>query len=108
MDDIIIRSQTLEELRDATPEVLQLLQDNRLFIAHDTSEWAPHQIKYLGYIISGQGVEMMHEKVDTLKRIEPVKILQEVQHFLGFANFYRPFIKDYSKIILPIINSISL
>ena len=48
---------------------------------------------------------MTDEKVQTLKKIEPVKSLKEVQHFLGFANFYRRFIKDYSKIILPMTNS---
>ena len=34
--------------------------------------------------------------------------LKDVQHFLGFANFYRRFIRDYSKIILPMTNSMSL
>ena len=51
---------------------------------------------------------MTDEKVETLKKIDPVKTLKEVQHFLGFANFYRRFIKDYSKIILPMTNSTSL
>ena len=51
---------------------------------------------------------MMDEKVQTLKKIEPVKSLKEVQHFLGFPNFYRRFIKDYSKINLPMTNSTSL
>ena len=51
---------------------------------------------------------MMDEKVETLGKIEPVKTLKETQHFLGFANFYRRFIKDYSKIILPMTNSMSL
>ena len=51
---------------------------------------------------------MTDEKVETLKRIEPVNSLKEVQCFLGFANFYRRFIKDYSKIILPMTNSTSL
>ena len=51
---------------------------------------------------------MTDEKVETLKKIEPVKTLKEVQHFLGFANFYRRFIRDYSKITLPMTNSRSL
>ena len=50
---------------------------------------------------------MTDEKVETLKKIEHVKTLKDVQHFLGFANFYRRFIKDYSKIILPMTNSTS-
>ena len=51
---------------------------------------------------------MTDEKVETLKKIEPVKTLKDVQHFLGFANFYRRFINDYSKIIHPMTNSTSL
>ena len=51
---------------------------------------------------------MTDEIMETLKRIEPVKTLKDVQNFLGFANFYKRFIKDYSKIILPMTNSTSL
>ena len=51
---------------------------------------------------------MTDEKVEILMKIEPVNSLKDAQHLLGFANFYRRFIKDYSKIILPITNSTSL
>ena len=108
MDDIIIWSQTHEGLHEATHEVLRRLKVNRLCIAPDKCEWVQYQIEFLGYMVSGQGVEITDEKVDTLKKIEPVKSLKEVQHFLGFANFYRRYIRDYSKIILPITNSTSL
>ena len=68
-------------------QVLQRLRNNRLCIAPDKCEWAQHQIKFRGYMVTGQGVKMMDEKVETLMIIEPVKILKDVQHFLGFANF---------------------
>ena len=48
---------------------------------------------------------MCNDKVETIEQIQPVKSLKEVQHFLGFVNFYRRFIKDYSKIALPLSNS---
>ena len=67
-----------------------------------------HQIEFLRYQVSGEGVEMTDDNVETLKKIELVKTLKDAQHLLGFANFYRRFIKDYSKIILPITNSTSL
>ena len=51
---------------------------------------------------------MTDGKVQTLTKIEPVKSLKEVRYFLEFANFYKRFIKDYSKIILPMTNSTSL
>ena len=108
MDDLIMWSDTRLGLDDITHEVLRRLRHNRLCIAPDKCEWAQHQIEFLGYMVSGEGVEMSDEKVDTIKKIEPVNSLKDVQHFLGFANFYRRFIKDYSKIILPMTNSTSL
>ena len=108
MDDLIMWSDTRLELDDITHEVLRRLRDNRLCIAPDKYEWAQHQIEFLGYMVSGEGVEITDEKVETLKKIEPVNSLKDAQHLLGFANFYRRFIKDYSKIILSITNSTSL
>ena len=107
MDDLIMWSETRLGLNEITCEVLRRLRDNRLCIAHDKCEWAQHQIEFLGYMVLGEGVEMTDEKVETLKKIEKVKTLKNIQHFLGFANFYRRFIKDYSKIILLMTNSTS-
>ena len=96
MDDLIMWSDTQLGLEDITHEVLKHLTDNRLCIAPDKCEcqWAQHQIKFLRYIVSGEGVEITDEKVETLKKIKPVMSLKDVQYFLGFANFYRQFIKD--------------
>ena len=51
---------------------------------------------------------MTDEKIETFKKTKPVDSLKDVQHFLGFANFYRRFMKDYSKICLPLTKSTSL
>ena len=59
-------------------------------------------------MVAGEAFKISYEKVETLKKIEPVNSLKDVQHFLRFANFYRRFIKDYRKIILPMTNSTSL
>jgi len=39
---------------------------------------------------------MSEEKVDTVLSWKKPKFLTEVQSFLGFSNFYRCFIRDYS------------
>ena len=104
-DDIIIHTKTCEKHDEIVLEVLKRHRDNRLCIAPDKCKWAKHQVEFLGYMVSGQGLEMTNGKVQTVKEIEPVNTLKETQHFLGFANFYRRFIKDYSKIVLPLTNS---
>ena len=51
---------------------------------------------------------MTDDKFATIMEIEPVASLKEVQHFIGFANFYKWFIKDYSTICLPLTDSTAL
>ena len=108
MDDLMVHASTKEKHDEIALEVLRRLRENRLCIAPDKCEWSKDRVEFLGYMISGDGVEMTDEKIETLKNIKPVNSLKEVQCFLGFANFYRRFIKDYSKICLPLTNSTSL
>ena len=88
MDVLIMWSDSRLGLDDITRQVLRRLRDNRLYIAPDKCEWAQYQIEFLEYMVSGEGVEMTNEKVETLKKIEPVNSLKDTQHLLGFANFY--------------------
>ena len=45
---------------------------------------------------------MNKEKVEAIQNWKEPTNVKEIQRFLGFANFYRRFIKDYSKIIKPL------
>ena len=105
LDDITLYAETIKELDKLTIEVLKQLRDNGLCIAPDKCEWQKQEIEFLGYMLSGNGNKMCDDKVKTIKEIQPVKSLKEVQHFLEFANFYRRFIRNYSKIALPLSNS---
>jgi hypothetical protein len=66
---------------------------------------------YLGLIISTNGVSMDPDKVDTVRNGSREKKtangglnnLFEVQHFLGFYNYYRKFIKGYSDVAGPLM-----
>ena len=59
-----------------------------------------NQVEFLGYVISSEGISMDPAKVQTVLEWQTPRSLRDVQCFLGFANFYRKFIQDYSKLIL--------
>ena len=102
MDDLMIHAETKERHDQIVLEALHHLRENCLCIAPDKCEWARPQVEFLGYMVSGEGVQMMDDKIASIQDIKPASSQKEVQHFFGFANFYRRFIKDYSRICLPL------
>jgi len=63
-------------------------------------------VDFLGYVVSTTGVTMSEKKVDCIKQWKPPASVKEVQIFMGFANFYRRFIKNFSGICQPITDTI--
>jgi hypothetical protein len=102
LDDILIFSKDLSEHRRITRIVLERLRKNKLFLKHEKCEFEKRKIEYLGVIISEGQVEMDPVKVAGVAEWPAPTTKKEVQQFLGFANFYRRFIQDYSHIARPL------
>ncbi|KAG8916674.1 hypothetical protein FRC01_002921 [Tulasnella sp. 417] len=102
LDDILIFAETEEELLQKTKEVLRRCKEQGLYCKPEKCEFNCQEIEYLGYIIGRQGIRMDKKKVDAILEWPDPKTVKEIQSFLGFANFYRRFIPNYSKICKPI------
>jgi len=102
MDDILIYTKTVEEHDRLVKDVLGRLRTNGLAVSPEKCVWRTQEVEFLGYIIGREGVKMSKEKVEAVLSWEAPKSLKEVQSFLGFANFYRRFIQDYSRIAKPL------
>src|SRR5215470_3942207 len=102
LDNILIFSHSLEEHRCITCIVLERLCQNKLFLKLEKCEFEKCRIEYLGIIISEGHVEMDLVKVAGVAEWLVPQTKKEVQQFLGFANFYRCFILDYSHIAQPL------
>lgn len=102
LDDILIFSNNEEEHEKHVCLVLQKLREMNLYAKLEKCEFHQHQVEWVGYILSPNGVSMDPKKVQTIVEWEKPSTLRDVQCFLGFANFYRIFIEDYSKIAAPL------
>jgi len=58
----------------------------------------------LGHIISRDGIEVDKTKTDLIVKLSPPTCVKDVSSFLRHADFYRRFIKDFSKIAMPLTN----
>lgn len=99
MDNILIwNGGNEEEHWKLVEEVLQILMENDLFLKAEKCEFGKKEIHYLGVIIKDGKVSMDPVKIEGIKYWPtPVKV-KDVQIFLGFGNFYRRFIKNFSNI----------
>ena len=59
-------------------------------------------MEFLGYLIGPKGLQMDGEKVRIIKEWPVLHRVKDVQAFLGFANFYRRFIHNYSELAVPL------
>src|SRR6202795_3427796 len=102
MDNIMIYTKTIAEHREVMKEVLKRLRDNDLFLKPEKCYFEVSEVEYLGVIINAEGVRMDPKKVAGIRDWPIPKKLKELQGFLGFANFYRRFVKDFSKRAAPL------
>jgi hypothetical protein len=102
LDDILVFSETLKEHRTHVKKVLLRLREAKLFADIDKSEFEVTSTKYLGIIISTDGLRMDPQKIEAVMKWPTPRILKDVQGFLGFANFYRRFIDRFSLLAKPL------
>ncbi|KAF4569440.1 hypothetical protein EYR36_009231 [Pleurotus pulmonarius] len=104
LDDILIYTKTREEHRRVLKRVLEILQRNKLFLRADKCDFEQTKVEYLGVVISEGKIEMDPVKVSGVADWPTPRTRTELQSFLGFVNFYRRFIKDYSHIARPLFD----
>jgi len=97
LDDILVYSKTIEEHVQHVRQVLTALRDSTMKVKLSKSEFHKHEVQFLGYVVSQDGLKMDQSKISTILDWPIPTTVREVQSFLGFANFYRRFIERYSQ-----------
>jgi len=104
LDNILIFTETEEEHKQVVQRVLEVLAEHKLFLRPEKCEFHQKQIEYLGLVISENKVEMDPVKVAGVCDWPILENRTDVQAFIGFVNFYRRFIQDFSTIARPLFN----
>ena len=97
MDDILITTKgNLKQHQQEVAHVLKKLQDNDLFLKPEKCSFHIKEVEYLGVIVGQGKVKMDPVKVKGIKDWPIPTTLREVRSFLGFGNYYKDFICNYS------------
>jgi len=102
IDDVMVVTETEEGHDEIVEEVLRRLEENDLFVKPEKCVWKVREVRFLGVIIRENRVRMEKEKVQGVIEWPVPKSVKDVQKFLGLANYYRRFVKDFAKIARPL------
>jgi hypothetical protein len=105
MNDVLIYfDEFYQNYMSKVKKVLQKLHKAGLKLDIKKSEFAFSKVKYLGFIISsGEGIKINPGKVEAIKKWEAPTTVKGVRSFIGFSNFYRGFIKNFSEVAAPLM-----
>ena len=99
IDDIVIATETVEDHMARLREVFECLREAGFKMRVAKCDFMKSEIKYLGRVVSAEGVKPNPKTVAKLRDWEIPCNKTEMQSFLGFANYYREFIPWHAKLV---------
>jgi transposase InsO family protein len=83
-------------------KILGKAREAKLSFKLEKCSFDQSSVDFLGFVISTQGIAMDPSRVQSIKEWTTPRSALDIQVFLGLANFYRRFVKDFSKIATPL------
>ena len=104
LDDILIFSNTIGDHLKPIDRVFSSLQEHNLKLKPSKCEFFKKEIQYLGFKISGDGVQPDFDNVKAIESVVTLTTVRQVRSFIGMTSYYRRFIRIFSDIAEPLIN----
>ncbi|GFX74127.1 retrovirus-related Pol polyprotein from transposon 297 [Trichonephila clavipes] len=104
MDGVIISSPSFTHHVEHLREVFRLLQEEGLTLNKEKCIFGYDKLKYLGFVISKDGITTDETKVRAIVEMNAPKNFKEVSKFLGMCQWYSKFIKNYADLFEPLYN----
>lgn len=102
LDDIIVATPTFEKHFEILEKLAKRISDAGLTISVSKSRFCMKTLKYLGYIVSEEGLRPDPEKISAISNYPQPTNIKDVRRLLGLAGWYRRFIPDFASISAPI------
>ena len=101
LDDLLIFSESFDDHLQHL-EVLKKICDTGLKLNLEKCQLLRPEVSYLGHTISAKGVSCQDEKTEAVQRWPVPHTTKELRSFLGFAGYYRRFVKNYARVAGPL------
>ena len=95
---MLIGTESKEGHDELIKEILTRMEVNDLYVKPKKYKWKMREVGFLEVVIGPDGIKIEEEKVKVVLDWPVPKSVKEIQKFLGFADYYRQFVKDFAKI----------
>ena len=102
IDEIMVGMEEEEGHDELVEEVIRRLAENDLYVKPEKYKWKVRKVEFLGVVIGPERIKMEEDKMKGVLDWLIPKCVKNIQKFLGLANYYCQFIKDYVSIARPL------
>lgn len=104
LDDVIIVTENFEKHLEILEEVFRRLHEAGLTVSRDKCQFCRSEMRYLGYVVNSNGLQVDPEKVKAMVEIAIPRNVKHVRSIVGTFSWYRRFIPNFSDLISPLTN----
>ncbi len=103
LDEILVYNEDVGQPHiNAVRWVLDQLRKHGFYANLKKCRFYQDEVRFLSFVVLAQGIRIEEERIEAVKAWAEPKSVRDIQVLLGFANFYRRFIKGFSKIATPL------
>jgi len=95
IDNVIIGTETEEGYNKIVEKVVKRLAENDLYVKPEKCKWKVKKVGFLGVVIRPEGIKIEEGKMKDVLDWPTLQGVKDIQKFLGLANYYHQFIKDF-------------
>src|SRR4051812_49157701 len=104
MDDFSVYGTSFYHYLHNLNKVLQRCEETNLVLNWDKCHFMVNEVIVLGHKISERGIEVNRALIEAIERMSYPRDIKGILSYLGHDGFYRRFIKDFAKTLIPLAN----
>ena len=98
LDDIIVLGTDIEDALSALRKVFTRFREHNLKLKPRKCHFFKEQVEFLGKLVSGDGVSILPDKLETVKEWPVPTNVKELQSFLVFMNYHRNHMQNFAQV----------